>query len=128
MGVNIGGPETGSRERRGNVVVKTSVTRTRDGCGCKKRRGLSRQKYELVRKRKHIIEASAGTHRHFAVAERIPGKADTRLKIFSSGIAEKGITQMGGGVCNVSQDGKLAGGFCGNGSHLITKAEIKREV
>src|SRR5882757_1299745 len=82
------------------------------------------QQCELIWQRQHIKQSDTSPDCGSAVAQWVPGKADTRLEILESWIIEKGISEVWGGVSEIPQVRQLVGAFGQHGIHFVPQAHI----
>ena len=80
---------------------------------------LGGQKDELVGQRLDIEHPDSPADGSFSIPQWIPCKAEAWLKVLQRGVVEKGISQVGRGICDVPQVRELAAGLAYHGRHFV---------
>src|SRR5262249_6156031 len=110
------------------MCASAKAHRILDHCVGEERNGLGDQKRELIRHWLNVKYPEAAAQGRLPVPQWIPGKADAEFDVLERGIVEERIPQMRGSVWDISKGRKLAGRLPNHRSHLVTKAQIQRQV
>src|SRR5260370_1551091 len=117
------------RETLHGVRKRNRSTRFSDAASARGERGVEAAREHVILRQKLVVKDSeTRAHRSFPVLERIPSNTNSRRKIFQCWVGVPGIANDYAGVRNTAEIGDFPVCFRGNGSELVSQAQIEGQI